>query len=192
MKKIGTHNSMSYLPSKKWYMTPFKFIAKCQRKNIKEQYKLGARMFDIRVSFDKNGIPEFRHGSMVYKGNVEETLETINNLPEKVYVRLILEANKPAKDDKVKEDLFSLFCTKWKNKYTNIRFFAGRRKYDWKLIYDFKRKEPTLIQKISSMTGTVLDDWYPLMYAKVHNKKNIKEHKGNSSKWLLVDFIDIQ
>ena len=32
--KLGTHNSMSYLPLKKWYMYPFRFMAKCQKLSV--------------------------------------------------------------------------------------------------------------------------------------------------------------
>lgn len=187
---IGTHNSMSYLPPKKWYMWPFRFIAKCQKKNIEEQYKLGARMFDLRVSFDDNAIPEFRHGSMAYKGDVHSVLETLNNLPNKVYVRLVLEIGKNNKEPQFRETLFSKYCAEWEKEFTNLRFFEGTRKYDWKVVYNFKRKTPNIVQKISSMTGSVLDDWYPWLYARFNNKKNIANHKGKE--WLLVDFIEIQ
>nr|DAH01868.1 MAG TPA: hypothetical protein [Crassvirales sp.] len=32
--KLGTHNSMSYLKPKRWWMRPFHFIAKCQSRHI--------------------------------------------------------------------------------------------------------------------------------------------------------------
>lgn len=187
--KIGTHNSMSYLPPKKWYMYPFRFIAKCQRVNLEEQYKLGARMFDLRISYD-DITPEFRHGSMVYKGNVEEILAYLNSLGKSIYVRLILEIKKNTKDRASQEGLFFLNCSKWEKEFTHLKFFGGQRKYDWKQIYKFKLDDIEVIQKISSMTGTILDDWWPWLYARFNNKKNIENRK--KSKWLLVDFIDIQ
>lgn len=185
--KIGTHNSMSYLPPKKWYMYPFRFIAKCQSKSIEEQCKLGARMFDLRIRFDKNGIPEFRHGSMAFKGSVEDTLEYLNSRGKRYYVRLLLEVRN-TKDLERQEHLFIDSCIQWEQKYKRLIFFNGRRKFDWKQVYKFKADDIDIIQKVSSMTGTVLDDLCPVLYARLYNKKNYKE--WDASKWLLLDFIE--
>lgn len=38
------------------------------------------------------------------------------------------------------------------------------------------------------MTGTVLDDLCPIIYARLYNKKNFKE--WDQSKWMLLDFIE--
>ena len=63
---VGSHNSWSYLPSKKWWMAPFKFMAKCQDLNIIEQYEIGVRCFDLRVRFNKKGEFILGHGFMQY------------------------------------------------------------------------------------------------------------------------------
>lgn len=192
--KIGSHNSMTYLPPKKWYMYPFKFVAKCQSSTIEEQYeKYSIRMFDIRISFDKEtGKPEFRHGLISYKGNVDKVFEYLNS-KGKVYVRLILEEYKEDKT-RLQEDKFYLYCIKWEKKYPNIKFFGGIRKRDWKEIYHFKYN-PRYEDKYSSnnkngTTGTIMDDWFPWLYARFNNKKNIK--KGTDKPWLLIDFVNIK
>lgn len=185
--KIGTHNSMSYLPLKKWYLYPFKFMAKCQSKSIKEQYEVyGARMFDLRIAF-RNFKPEFRHGIMAYKGNVIDVLKYLNSLNNKIYVRLTLETKK---EDNTQENLFKCLCNLWEKQYKNIKFFNGRRKFDWKKLYNFKTKEPNITQLVSSMTWKKLDDWCPWLYARIMNKKNIANYK--SKDWLLIDFINIK
>lgn len=94
---LGTHNSMTYLPLKKWYMYPFRFMSKCQSKNIDEQYKSGARIFDLRISFTKRGEVEFRHGMTSYKGNVLKTLSYLNSLKDDIKIRLMLENTKYSK-----------------------------------------------------------------------------------------------
>lgn len=182
--KLGTHNSMSYLPPKKWWMYPFRFIAKCQNKSIEEQYKLGARMFDIRISFD-GLIPEFRHGYMSFKGNVEEVFNYLNSLNTNIFIRLLLEIDKP---NNAQENLFISKCVKWETEYCNLKFFCGRRKYDWKQVYKFRADDKDIIQKVSSMTGTKLDDWCPWLYARFFNRKNFKER--NYFKWTIFDFIE--
>lgn len=185
--KLGTHNSMSYLPPKKWHMHPFRFMARCQHLDIKEQYKLGARMFDIRISYDKEGTPEFRHGSMAFKGNVEEVLKYLNSTKARVYIRLILEV-KNSKDLERQQRKFIDDCTRWETMYKGITFFCGRRKFDWEQVYKFPKDDIEVIQKVSSMTGTVLDDLCPILYARLYNKKNYRE--WDATNWLLLDFIE--
>lgn len=186
--KIGTHNSMSYLPPKKWYIYPFRFIARCQSKTIKEQYeKYGARMFDLRIAFDKNGTPEFRHGIMRYKGDVYSVLEYLNSLQDKIYIRLTLETRKQSD---IQEEVFIAFCSEVERNYPYLKFFNGTRKYDWKKLYTFKTKEPSITQLTSSMTWKIWDDWYPWIYARIMNKRNITNYKKKG--WLLVDFINMQ
>lgn len=181
--KLGTHNSMSYLPPKKWYLNLFKFMAKCQNLDIFDQYKLGAKMFDIRISFDGYQ-PEFRHGLIAFKGDVESTLIALNSY-KNVYVRLILETDEYSKKQ---EELFIMMCKEWEKEYTNIKFFCGRRKYDWKQLYKFKLDDIEVVQKIASMTGTKLDDLFPWLYAKFFNKRNYKD--WDAKKWLLLDYIE--
>ena len=180
---IGTHNSMTYLPPKNWWMYPFRFIAKCQSKDLTEQYyKYGVRIFDLRIAYDEYGCPEFRHGSMIYKGDVYEHLQYLNSLPEKVYVRLILEKNGH-------EDYFIKDCKVFEDKYPNIIFFQGNRKSDWKKLYTFKQPDLPLTQMISSMTWKIWDDWWPWLYARIMNKKNRAKYKD--AEYLLLDFIEI-
>ena len=183
--KLGTHNSMTYLPPKKWYLYPFRFIAKCQSKTIQEQYELGARMFDLRIKFDKKGTPEFRHGSMAFKGSVTKTLQFLNT--KKVYVRLLLETKKSDIDQ---EEMFRIFCRDCQEYFPNIKFFCGRRKFDWKVVFEFKYKEPYIEQYVSSMQGSKIDDLWPWLYAKLHNKEHMQE--CDKRKWNLFDFIEIQ
>lgn len=186
--KLGTHNSMSYLKPKKWYMNIFRFMAKCQKVDISKQYKLGARMFDIRIAYDENGTPEFRHGKMRYKGNVEEALAFLNTRKARCRIRLILEINSHS----LKQEFFFIKdCTKWEAKYKRLIFFCGRRKYDWDIVYKFKTPEPNITQLVSSMTWKKIDDWYPWLYAKIMNKRNLDSYK-NSNNWVLIDFINIQ
>lgn len=187
--KLGSHNSMSYLKPKNLLMWPFKFMAKCQKVDITEQYKLGVRLFDLRISFTERGVPEFRHGAIAYRGRVFDSLKELNSLGKNIKVRVLLENSKYSKRKDEQEQLFKLFCTHIKNAYTNLKFFCGRRKYDWKLVYDFGVKDPQIVQKISSMTWKKWDDWYPWLYAKIMNKKNIA--KADTKKWLLLDFVEI-
>lgn len=214
MKLLGSHNSLSYLRPKKWYMYPFIFTAKCQKVNYKEQYKnYNIRVFDLRVWFDKDGNLEVRHGAMVYNIDLNGVYEFLHYLNSKTdsYVRIILEEDNLSKREKNsawKEILFDKFCTSIETLFTNVYFFGGRRKYDWLRIHDFKHDDIPLLDLYSSTTRffgkaifkkgvnmilNMADDWYPWLYAKFHNKKNYQEYINNDKEeCLMCDFINIR
>lgn len=188
--KIGTHNSMTYLPPKKWWMCPFNFIAKCQSLSIEEQYKLGARMFDIRVSYDKNGKIELRHGLITYDGDICSILKYLNSRKKsdgQIYVRLILEINN-SKEALRQIPLFLQHCEKFEAKYKKLLFFCARSKYNWKQLYKFKTDDIDIVQKVSSMDDNKLNDIWPWLYAKKNNTKSFRNR--DNDKWLLLDFIE--
>lgn len=203
---IGSHNTLTYLPVRHWYHKPIKFMAKCQSKKIQDQFHdYNIRFFDFRVRF-KSGEPVIAHGPIEFKGDVFDYLNYLNTQAQvnniNVYVRLILESNKPMKDQDSQELLFQEFCEYVVNKYTNLTFFGGRRKYDWKILYDFY-VEPDILDKYSSTTNIFglskdhwtakIDDLWPWLYAKLYNKRNIKRYIDNKDTSILfIDYINIR
>lgn len=199
---LGSHNSMTYLPVKQWYFKPLFWTARCQSKPLYEQYELGARLFDIRVRFDENGYTVLAHGLIEFEGDVYDALKELNSLASKhkIYVRISLESNSRMKDQYMQEYCFKDFCSYIQRIYTNLIFFGGRRKYDWAPVYDFGTAEPTIEDSYSSTTNIFgessftfaakLDDLWPWLYAKIHNKKRIK--MGTDKQVLLIDFVNIQ
>ena len=183
MNKIASHNTMSYLPPKHWWLYPFRFIARCQSKTIQEQYeKYGIKCFDLRVCFDESGNPHFAHGLITYKGNVYQVLNYLNSLKDDIKVRLILEKG-------LSFVLFYNLCRFFERSYKNITFFEGVAKDGWVRICSFQY-QPTYDQKVSSMTGKKWDDWCPWLYAKLMNKKNVQ--KGTDKNFLFMDFVNIK
>lgn len=186
--KIGTHNTMSYLSPKQWWMKPFHFVAKCQNLTLEEQYNLGCRMFDMRVKFNKEGEPHFRHGMMAFKGDVYETLKLLNdksNDADFIYVRFILES----KIDSFQKEHFIEFCKNIERDYPNIGLFCGRDKYTWEQLYKFKLDDIYDIwQPVSSLMWKKIDDWFPWLYAHFMNRKNYK--KWDRKQWISLDFIE--
>ena len=67
---IGTHNTMTYLPPRRWWFRPFTFLWRCQTKSLSEQVGTGAGYFDIRIRKTKNGGFRFAHG-LVDLGDIE-------------------------------------------------------------------------------------------------------------------------
>lgn len=95
---IGSHDTMTYLPAKQWYLKPFKWMAKCQNKSMEEQFNVyGIRLFDFRIKFDKHNKPWFAHGWLKFKGDVYEYIDKLNEMANTVegpvYARILLESN---------------------------------------------------------------------------------------------------
>lgn len=181
--KLGTHNSMTYLKPKKWYMYPFKFMAKCQSMTIEEQYKYGVRYFDLRIYFD-NGTPKFKHGLITYEGDVSEVLSYLNKCKERVYVRLWLECSKR---DSYQETMFKYTCSIFENIFSKIRFYGGRSKAVDGL-YEFKNSTPEVVEIYASKQLPYIDDLWPWLYAKLHNKEAKERFYSDT---LILDFVEI-
>ena len=195
---IGTHNSMTYLRPAHWYgwfMIPF---ARCQRKTIEQQWNDGARCFDLRIRFTKQGEPYFAHGlyECTHKANPAHVLEDLYKLMlrdnEQVVVRLILED-----PDKQNHNVyyFEQLCRVWETHQARqsvtvnkvLLFFGGNRKGDWAQIVEFDYK-PNLTQYVGSMMEDAR--WYekimPFAYAWRRNKKNKQNPQGDIA---IYDFI---
>lgn len=201
---IGTHNSMSYLPPRRWWhrlMLPF---ARCQNKTIDEQLAAGARCFDLRISFDRHGMVHFRHGWCRFGGDrtIGNVLKQLQHYGKPVYVRLILEepltlrnvikqalglkvAQKP---DAANEYYFPRRCALYQKLYKDITFLGGNRKFDWAQLYDFGTGDIPLHQWVSSMDGNA--PWWqkllPRLYAAKHNAANMQNLQPGIN---LFDFV---
>lgn len=181
---LGTHNSITYLKPKRWWMYPFRFMARCQSMSIEEQYKYGIRHFDLRIAFNKEGSPEFRHGIITYKGDVCKILEYLNTRQESVYCKFWLELTRESKEQ---EKLFAYYCEIFEKHYKNISFYGGQNKKG-KIIYQFKNKEPEHKACFASLQPPCIDDLWPWLYARIHNRKAKKLYK---KQLLILDFIEL-
>lgn len=191
---IGAHNAWSYLPVSKWWMKLISFTARCQRRSIREQYiKYNVRCFDLRIRFSKEELPVICHGIVEYKYSYEELLEDLKWLQSKgdVIVRLLLELRSVKKKDWSKQkQLFNTFYnTILKIFFPNIEFIKGRSLPDWdKVIKGIK--EGNEVEDYASVSNPkYIDDWIPILYASINNKKALK--KNIDKEILLIDFVDI-
>lgn len=191
---LASHNTFTYLKPYYWILRPFHFMAKCQSETVEKQFEEGARVFDVRIHFDKRNSPFFAHGAMRFSGDVFNYLEILNNLSstckKPVCIRLI-------KERSGKDKAFIAFCTYVLLKYKHLKFFCGRDKKTWKVVYKFRKKELDIVQKHASWnndlpnkegTGYLLDDAAPFIYAKRNNKKWLEEYKDKDV-YLMIDFI---
>lgn len=200
---LASHNSWSFKRPKKWYLCPFWFTAKCQSKDIAEQWIRGVRMFDLRLHFDSWGNLQVRHGIMEFNVPYNHLMNDLSFLngkasEEDVYVRVILEQNHISKYNQTHQEWnFIKMCQSLEEYFPNIKFIEGVRKFDWQVVYQFKNKVPTMLNKYSSTTPlfgegwhwySKLDDWWPWLYAHLHNDHNYGKYIDYDG-YLMMDFI---
>ena len=226
--KIASHDTMSYLPIKQWYLKPVAFAARCQSVSLEEQFdQYGVRAFDFRIWFDKNNNPVFSHGAAIFIEDVYDTLEYLDSKNQLIYVRIMLEEDK-LRNKKSNildiENLFIDFCNSIERDYKNIKFYGGYRKFDYKILYRFQGNDDPIKVALHSSTTSffpnvtnklmnnkqknkiinrliyylgyfiyIMDDLFPYLYAKTHNKKSIKKYRNdeNLDKFLAIDFVHI-
>lgn len=192
---MGSHNSWSYLPVKKWWMKPIAFTARCQSVDIRTQYEMGVRCFDLRIrkSDDLDDLSlAIAHGIVEYVYDLRSLEKDLDFLEKKgdCYVRVIHEARNKRQYNDLSLGYFHYVCKFRLYYYDNIRFWCGRNLYNWEKDYDFG-EDPSCDEKYASVCKPrLIDDWWPWLYAKLHNRKIRK--KGTDKDILLIDYVNIR
>ncbi|MBR4552875.1 MAG: hypothetical protein IKO20_04045 [Bacteroidaceae bacterium] len=196
--KLASHNTVTYLPIKQWYLRPFTFMARCQSRSYIKQYKRCARFFDIRVRFDKNGKPYCAHGLAAYDINPFRIIGKLEKLAyiddEKIYIRLLLESTSKRNAD-FQEQLFKYHCERMEKGFqnsTNIILCGGQTKRDWHTVYDFKNPLPPIIELYASAPAQRNPLWKicPYLYRKYITRKIVtSEFAMRKDLLLMIDFI---
>ena len=188
--KLGSHNSWSYLPVRKWWMRPLRFAAKCQRVDIRRQYELGVRCFDLRVRFEYGRL-KVAHGIIEYGIDKETLLKDLEWIDSKggCFVRVMHEVRTKKQYETTSGMFFKNFCYVIQGDFKNIRFWNGRNLYNYETDYDFG-DDPTNDGKYSSVCAPrIIDDWWPWLYARLHNKRTWLDECDKDI--LLIDFVDM-
>lgn len=196
---IGSHNSWSFLKPKKWWMKLIGFTARCQRVSFASQFYAGARCFDLRVRFSDVAFWSIVHGPVEYAWHngcywydIHDDLRRINDCHQLVFVRVILDLrSKQGRQNKEQQiKWFKEICRELEDMYPYIKFWCGRILPDWTVAYRFSCK-PTCEEKYASVCKPKwLDDWWPWLYARLHNRKNLTA--GTDKDILLIDYVDIK
>lgn len=193
---LGSHNSLTYLPCRKWWMYLINWAAKCQNKTLSEQFHDGVRYFDIRLKWDDKEGWVITHGIIEYKGNIRRVLETLNSLAdfydEKIYVRFLLEYNKRPDDEATKIIKLRNFVRYARGEYSNIMYHLIETKWDEKVIETYSNNI-VLIDSYLSVPEWARFFWIPYWYAKFYNKENRKTFKNSLkdkvNRVLMLDFV---
>lgn len=187
--KITSHNSWTFLPVKQWYLKPLSFMARCQSKDIEGQLSLGIRSFDLRIRFDKDDRLIIAHGMFEYSGEyLWDDLERLNQFG--CTLRIIHEVRNKASWTKRSLERFREVCQEIHVYFPQIKLWGGTNLYNGEVDYDFKYY-PSCEGKYSSASNPkYIDDWFPWMYARIMNKRNLK--KGTDKDLLMIDFVEIR
>lgn len=192
-KKIGSHNTMTYLSPRKWWMWLFRFAVKCQSLNLIEQLKAGLRTFDFRIR-KSDGEWVFAHGLAEFKGMSPMDALTIVNGYAKCRVRLMWEVKNEDDPEEGKE--FVSLCEKAEHTFKNITFFGGTSIATWKNWYNFHpygkdddRWEFSTDQFVSSLSSFEICGAWPWLYTTLFRKKLRKKAEESEKDVVLLDFI---
>mgnify|MGYP000366457790 CR=1 FL=1 len=195
---LGSHNSLTYLPCRKWWMYLINWAAKCQSKTLNTQFHDGAKYFDFRVRF-KDGKPVIAHGLIEYKGNIDYMVANLNYFAEyfkeTIYLRFVLEYNKIPEDFASQIASLVDLVRYYRGKYPNITYTYIMSKWNEQKVATYYSKDtdtPTLIHKYSSVLKEKRFLWIPYWYAKLHNKTFLHKYTkevSSDSDVLMLDFV---
>lgn len=185
---LGSHNSWTFLKPKKLWMRLTNFVARCQSKDIREQYELySVRCFDLRIKFIQ-GIAHVVHNKYDYGtlDSISDDLNYLNTMGASIRVLHDVRTEKDYSD--LSKIYFKGICNLLVRKYPNIQFWCGRNLYNWEIDYDFG-EEPLYIEKHSSVCSKgIFGIHIPYLWARKHNKEVIE---SGTDGILLMDFIEI-
>lgn len=185
---LGSHNSWSYLSVRKWWMKPIAWIARCQSVDIRKQYKIGVRCFDLRIRYNEDGLV-LAHGIVEYDYSIGELFQDLEWLNEKgdVQIRILHEVRKRFGWNGQHIQRFASDCIRFEDYCNNIKWWCGRNLYNWEIDYRFDY-DPSCDEKYGSVSKVkLLYGWWPWLYAMVHNKKIYAQ--GTDKEILLIDYV---
>lgn len=176
---------------RKWWQKALAFTARCQRKDIQEQYELGVRCFDLRLRLI-DGEWHIVHNSFDY-GLLDGIMYDLSWLHRQgdVIIRILHDVRMERDYTKDAVKKFKSFCDLILDIYPDIKWWCGRNLYNWEedFVFDYK---PQCTEMYSSVCSPrIIDDWFPLIYAK-RNNAWIRREEYKENEILLIDFIDIK
>lgn len=187
MIKLGTHNSLSYIKPEQWWLRPFNWIAKCQKLNLKQQWDLGVRYFDIRVKFINPTTIKSGHGLVTYNIYPELGIAALDayskQCNEKFVVRLFHE-NGLLNPSKYRGEFIS-YCEYLAKVFPDVTFVEGGCRYDY--YQAIKKTVPKRICYASYSKRFRLP--CPKLWALKHNKNF--HAQDNTIEYSIYDFIEL-
>lgn len=194
---LATHNSMSYLEPLRWWMRLLLPLARCQTKNLRQQWEEGVRLFDLRVRWNESRCRwDFAHGPVTFEGmDIYGACTRLciwsEDAGEKAHVRLILEYNRKPSESYI-PSLFADLAFHLSELYPELHFFEFRQKWNWHQVV-LDKEPPAFRQCVGSMSGKWYGKLWPWLYARRHNEAILNEAAIRSASYpdefTMIDFI---
>ena len=187
---IGSNNSLTYLrPSNGWFKV-LNRLGKCQNIDYADQYAFwGVRLFDFRLSADKNNHIVAKNGDFVYPlYSFYEILDYFNKRADAiVYITL------DSYGDKSIERKFIEICNIIDTIYEDAMLCGGYRRFDNEKLYHFSWEHnngmPTMIQPSEwSWKYRFVTKWFPMFIGKL-NRKYIEQFKDQHG-YLMLNYVN--
>jgi len=130
---VATHDSLTGYPVKYWLLRPFNFMAKCQSKDLYEQFLDGSRSFDLRFAKHR-GKWYAAHGAMIYDITLQEVIEILTSISNDsiIYFRVLCEDTFFKKSDY--RELYDLIKKYLKDESHNLKLLYVASKRNWNQI----------------------------------------------------------
>lgn len=194
----GTHNSgtSGKLVWWQWIFTPiFQLFSKCQDKSIKEQLKMGVKLFNLQVTW-YNGDWHFSHGLCIYEEKLMDALKLMSDCatPEiPIYYQLYLDKNFFLSQKKEK---FRELCNELSpvgNKVILLNsWIEGTDEYPYKSGIKLNSAEHYWTMSWAKNSAKTWVDRLPLpkRHAELYNTEYKKKYKDMDI-YLMLDFFEL-
>lgn len=194
MAILASHNSFTYLEPISALAKIVLPFSRCQEVSIEQQYKLGVRMFDLRLK-SKHQLVYVAHGLVGFDIITTELKALISYLDHKstpqdpVYIRVLLENTHPSNQEVYR---FVRYCEMLERTFKRVIFIGGNgahRSMWYTLYYDFKNKKPPIQEYHASVCGCKLNILFLRRFA-IKNNKRFRERNKDWNGYLMLDFVN--
>ena len=197
---FGTHNSGTAGPLVWWqwiFTWVFQLVSQCQDLSIVEQLEKGVKVFNLQVTW-YNGNWHFSHGLCIYKEKLKDALFAMNDCATEenpIYFQIYLDNNFFLGQNKEKFRDLVEELKKYHGKDQKVKMLAawieGSNEYPYSSGIKIDLEEHYWTMTWGQKCGESWIDRLPL--PKRHSKKyNTKYKKENKSKYLMLDFFEIE
>ena len=182
---FATHNSATGEKPYNFWAKYFPFIAKCQNKTLMTQYVYGARLFDIRVRYDKNGELRCFHGLAKYNMTLRAIVNNFIDAPSVPTINVTYEG-KLAKEKQGMFVMDVLYIVE--NRHSVKLGYIAIKKPDWAIIHTTSNQVHCIINYTKIVGWKVLLP-FPKLWNWI-NRNSIRENRlKHSDELLMEDFI---
>lgn len=187
--KVVSHNSGTGERPANMFARLFPFVARCQNKDILDQYKIGVRGFDIRIRWHKDGY-YVHHGLARYRKTFEQVIQELNNVnrycKDFCFVMVTYEW-------KLEEDEQYEFVGYVKEVMRKANFLTlghvSMKKPEWKVLWSSK-EQPRYADNYAKFTKWSLLP-FPKLWWWIGRDSTLKCRELNEERgeWVMEDFV---